>query len=413
MSQAYAAALGRAWALSTLDPGRSAVLAAMRSSALPLASDFATVLRDVATTVPPPSEPGSTDQPSWVIGAAGAAVDGAMPAAGAVRFVTQTDQAGPWIDCAWASLSMLLQRATGTEHDRRSLRAASGDTVGGSTLADLARGARSVGYQLQWSGSDAGARDDMTFDQLLERLTRGGAVVNGTYANLPDRYTRWDRSFAARGAASGHSIYVDRYDPATDRVFIMDPLGRGDYAGEWMPAKDLRAFAWSDGKGHVIAAASARAGGAAGSPATKPDALAAFDRAAAGGAIPYAGLIRAAAVEEGVDPLLLASLIQAESSFRADSVSSAGAMGLCQLMPATARSLGVTDPFDPAQNIGGGAAYLARQLRRFGRTDEALAAYQAGPGAVAAAGGVPDFETTRHYVDRVLHRWSRWLKETA
>jgi hypothetical protein len=398
------------------DPGRAAVLAAVRSAALPASADFTTILQDVAAAAPLPPATESVAAPTWasadVSSAAVAWADAPGLPAGSVRFVTQTDQRGPWIDCAWASLAMLLQRATGEEHDRRDLRAASGDTVGGSTLADLARGAGSVGYKLRWSGGDAGARDDMTFDQLLERLTRGGAVVNGTYANLPDHYTRWDRSFAARGADSGHSLYVDRYDPATDRVFIMDPLGRGDYAGEWLAARDLRAFAWTDGSGHVVAAATAPA--APDRPvATSVEGLAAFDRAAARGTIPYAGLIRAAAVEKGIDPLLLASLIQAESSFHADSVSSAGAMGLCQLMPATARSLGVSDPFDPAQNIAGGAAYLARQLRRFGRVDEALAAYQAGPNAVSAAGGVPDYKTTHRYIDRVLNRWSRWLTEAS
>jgi hypothetical protein len=136
--------------------------------------------------------------------------------------------------------------------------------------------------------------------------------------------------------------------------------------------------------------------------------LAAFDTVA--DEIPYAPEIRAAAVAAGVDPLLLASLVRAESGFRADAVSSAGALGLAQLMPANVKSLGVTDAFDPAQNVTAAARYFANNLHIYGRTDLALAAYQAGKGAVAQAGGIPDFPTTHHYIDRILGFWSSYLE---
>lgn len=138
-------------------------------------------------------------------------------------------------------------------------------------------------------------------------------------------------------------------------------------------------------------------------------ALAKFDAVA--GKIPYASQIRAAAVAAGVDPLLLASLVSAESSFRATAVSSCGAQGLTQLMPGTARSLGVTDPFDPQQNLDGGARYLATQLKRFGRVDLALAAYNDGPGTVARAGVVPS--STRGYVSRILGAWTRYQEQAS
>lgn len=137
--------------------------------------------------------------------------------------------------------------------------------------------------------------------------------------------------------------------------------------------------------------------------------LAAFDAVAA--TIPYAGQIRTAAVAAGIDPLLLASLVRAESGFRADAVSSAGALGLAQLMPANVKSLGVADPFDPAQNVRAAARYLANNLRLYGRTDLALAAYQAGKGAVARAGGIPGSPVTRNYVDRILGYWSGYLED--
>jgi len=116
---------------------------------------------------------------------------------------------------------------------------------------------------------------------------------------------------------------------------------------------------------------------------------------------PWAGQIQAAAQEAGIDPRLLAALTWAESGFQPGATSHAGAKGLTQLMPGTAAGLGV-DASDPAQNLRGGAKYLRAQLDRFGRVDLALAAYNAGPGRVAQAGGVPRIAETQAYVPRVL-----------
>jgi soluble lytic murein transglycosylase-like protein len=116
-------------------------------------------------------------------------------------------------------------------------------------------------------------------------------------------------------------------------------------------------------------------------------------------------MIRQAATRHGLDPLLFESLVAAESGFDPSVVSSAGAQGLAQLMPATARMLGVSNPFDPAQNLEGGARYLAQMMRQFnGDVRLALAAYNAGPGAVSRHGGVPPFQETRNYIDRIMNR---------
>lgn len=121
---------------------------------------------------------------------------------------------------------------------------------------------------------------------------------------------------------------------------------------------------------------------------------------------PWAAQIEAAATQAGVDPRLLAALTWAESGFNASAHSGAGAVGLTQLMPGTAAGLGV-DPRDPAQNLLGGARYLRAQLDRFGSVELALAAYNAGPGRVAQAGGVPRIAETQAYVPRVLSHYAQ------
>ena len=138
-------------------------------------------------------------------------------------------------------------------------------------------------------------------------------------------------------------------------------------------------------------------------------ALARFD--AVSSRIPYAAQIRSAATANGIDPLLLASLAYAESGFNPKAVSRCGAQGLTQLMPGTAASLGVTDSFDPQQNLNGGAKYIATQLKTFGRVDLALAAYNAGPGAIKRLGVVPDGK--RGYVNVILHKWQSYQEPSA
>lgn len=117
---------------------------------------------------------------------------------------------------------------------------------------------------------------------------------------------------------------------------------------------------------------------------------------------PFAELMNNAARRHGVDPTLVAAVTRAESGFNPLAVSSAGAKGLMQLMDGTAEILGVDDPFDPAQNVDGGTRFLAEMLRRFKQPELALAAYNAGPGAVTKFGGVPPYRETQTYVSRVL-----------
>jgi len=118
---------------------------------------------------------------------------------------------------------------------------------------------------------------------------------------------------------------------------------------------------------------------------------------------PYAALISQIAARYGVDEDLVHAVVQAESDYNPRCLSKAGAMGLMQLMPATARALGLDDPWDPAQNLDGGVRYLRQMIERFKDIDLALAAYNAGPNAVARYQGIPPYPETQAYVRRVLH----------
>ena len=117
---------------------------------------------------------------------------------------------------------------------------------------------------------------------------------------------------------------------------------------------------------------------------------------------PYRDEIETAARQFDLDPALVRAIIHAESAFNAAAVSPKGAQGLMQLMPGTARELAVTNAMNAAENIRGGADYLARMLKRFnGDTRLATAAYNAGPGAVGRHGGIPPYAETKAYVERV------------
>lgn len=117
----------------------------------------------------------------------------------------------------------------------------------------------------------------------------------------------------------------------------------------------------------------------------------------------YGKVIKSACKRYTVDPDLVRAVIKAESNFNPEAVSPKGAMGLMQLMPDTAREMGVSDPFNPVQNIHGGVGYLSRLLKNLnGDLSLALAAYNAGPERVRTYKGIPPFEETLSYINRVL-----------
>jgi peptidoglycan DL-endopeptidase CwlO len=124
---------------------------------------------------------------------------------------------------------------------------------------------------------------------------------------------------------------------------------------------------------------------------------------AALGGVPYADLFTRAGNRYGIDPAILAAMASQESGFNAGAVSKAGAAGLMQFMPATAQGLGV-NPLDPSSAVDGAARYLSSLKQQFGSTDLALAAYNAGPGAVSRYGGIPPYAETQNYVSAVTRK---------
>ncbi len=131
-------------------------------------------------------------------------------------------------------------------------------------------------------------------------------------------------------------------------------------------------------------------------------------------AVRYSDVIAEAAKASEVNPALIAAVIHAESNFKAKARSHVGAQGLMQIMPATQRLLGCRNGFDPRQNIMAGSKYLRELLDRFnGNMVNAIAAYNAGPGAVEKHDGVPPYKETRAYVKKVLAHYDRYQRAFA
>ncbi|GAA3801685.1 transglycosylase SLT domain-containing protein [Nocardioides panacisoli] len=278
---------------------------------------------------------------------------------------------------------------------RTTLANARADTSDGVSGADVVADAKKyLGIPYVWGGTDPKVGLDCS--GLVQRVyadlgidlprvsadqARQGTPVASLAEAQPGDLLAWDNSSRNNGA-DHIAIYVGNGKmieaPYTGaNVRLVDVPSTPDYIRRILPSDSASARPVA---GTTVPNASARVGAD----------------------VPYADLINAAAARTGVPGELIAAVAQQESGFDPKAVSGAGAQGLMQLMPGTADSLGVSNPFDPAQAIDGGARLLHDLLQRFGKVDLALAGYNAGPGAVLRYGGVPPYPETQNYVRSVL-----------
>ncbi len=271
---------------------------------------------------------------------------------------------------------------TGTGAAASATSAAAPTGASGSGAAVVAAASKYLGVPYQWGGTDP--KSGLDCSGLTQRV----------FADLGIDLPRTSSQQATSGrpvaslaeAQPGDLVFFDYSSrPGIDHVGIYVGDGKmiaAPQEGEVVKVQDV-------GKPSVIrrvlpdAAATTAAGNGSG---------------LAG--VPYADLFARAGAEHGISPALLAGVARTESNFNSSAVSPAGAQGLMQFMPATAKGLGV-DAADPASAIDGAARYLRSLTDRFGSTDLALAAYNAGPGAVSRAGGIPPYAETQAFVRKV------------
>jgi cell wall-associated NlpC family hydrolase len=267
---------------------------------------------------------------------------------------------------------------------------ATATATGGPTGQDVVDGARKyLGVPYVWGGTDPAKGLDCS------------GLVQLVYRNLGIDLPRVSRDQAREGVEVPS---LDQAQPGDLLAFnspvshIAIYIGDGQMIEAPRPGRDVCVSPVYDTPtairrvlGTSDAAPSAAAVGAAGTTGSGPVS-----------GVPYASLFNEAAANHGVDAKLLAAVARQESGFDPAAVSPAGAQGLMQLMPATASGLGVSDSFDPAQAVDGAARLLGDLLGRFGSTPLALAAYNAGPGAVLRYDGVPPYPETQRYVTSIM-----------
>jgi hypothetical protein len=287
--------------------------------------------------------------------------------------------------------------AASATFDRALTTAVAGSPSGAPTGADVVAGARQyLGVPYRWGGTDPATGLDCS------------GLVQLVYRNLGVELPRVSYQQATAGrAVSGLDQAqpgdILAFDSPVDHVAIY--IGDGKMIEAPRTGLDVRVidvYETPTAIRRVLPDA-----GAAG--AVGLDAVGGLGRVDGVGRVPagtpFAGLFEQAGARHGVSPALLSAIARQESGYRPGAVSPAGAQGLMQLMPATARGLGVTDSFDPAQAVDGAARLMRDLLDRFGATDLALAAYNAGPGAVLRYDGIPPYAETQNYVRSVLAAW--------
>ncbi len=274
--------------------------------------------------------------------------------------------------------------------------ATSGGGANGSEQAVVAEARKFIGLPYVWGGTDRNKGVDCSglvqlvykeFGYDLPRVSNQQAQAGRPVASMaearPGDLIAWDNSSRNNGVDHiaiyiGGGKMIEAPRTGLD-VRVIDVPTKPDVIRRILP----------DGAAQGVTAAGAAGRVQAGS-------------AAPVSGVPFANLFNNAGNKYGVSPALLSAVAKQESGFNPQAVSPAGARGLMQLMPATARGLGVANSFDPTQSVDGAAKMLRGLLDSFGRTDLALAAYNAGPGAVRKYDGIPPYPETRNYVRNIM-----------
>lgn len=267
-----------------------------------------------------------------------------------------------------------------------------GKASGSAEEAVVSEARKYLGVPYVWGGTDGNKGLDCSgltqlayknlgidIPRVSSDQARGGKPVASVAQARPGDLVFYDYSSSRAGIDHvgmyiGNGKIIEAARPGTD-VRISD-VGNPAAIRRYLPTAP------------VAASAASSTGGAAGKLA----------------GVPYGDLFAQAGARFGVPAALLAGVAKTESGFNPNAVSSAGARGLMQFMPGTAKDLGI-NPLSPADAINGAARYLSSHLREFGSTDLALAAYNAGPGAVRKYGGVPPYSETQNYVRKVNDAW--------
>jgi hypothetical protein len=285
-----------------------------------------------------------------------------------------------------------IQAANGTAF-AQALDTASAGAGGATTGADIVNEAKEfLGLPYVWGGNskekgvDCSGLVQQVFKKFgidLPRLSaeqaRQGTPVASMEQARPGDIIAWDNSSRNNGADHiaiyvGNGKMIEAPRTGLD-VRLVDVPTKPDYIRRILPESGVT------GTSQV---AGARAAGGAVS------------------GVPYADLFNQAGARYGVSPALLSAVAKQESGYRADAVSPSGARGLIQLMPGTAKGLGVSNSLDPTQAVDGAARMLRDLTNRFGSTPLALAAYNAGPGAVMKYDGIPPYAETQRYVKNIM-----------
>lgn len=280
-----------------------------------------------------------------------------------------------------ADFDALLEDALGTTSVSAAAFGVATSATGGAAITETAK--RYLGIPYLWGGTDPSVGLDCS------------GFVGNVFRDLGVELPRVSRD----QARSGEPVASLAEARPGDLLFFNEPVSHvAIYLGDHQmihaagTGKDVRITDVYETPSHIrrVAVPGTRS---TLSTASAPAAATSFD-----------ALFADAGARYGIDPALLAAVARTESGLDPSAVSPAGAQGLMQLMPSTAAGLGVRDPFDPAQAVDGAARLLRSDLDRFGSVELALAAYNAGAGAVSRYGGIPPYEETQTYVRRVLEQ---------